>query len=94
MEFGCKSCEKVTVFRVGRMADGSFRFFLASGKALDKPKQFYGTSAVVETENPAKDVVYRSVQAGWEPHFVVIYGDVARELEILGNMLNIKVEKY
>ena len=94
MEFGCKACEKVTVFRVGRMADGTFRFFLASGKALDKPKQFYGTSVVVETENSAKDIIYGSVKAGWEPHFVVIYGDVAHELEVLGNMLKIKVEKY
>lgn len=94
MEFGCKPCEQVTVFRVGRKADGTFRFFLASGKALDKPKQFYGTSVVVETENDSKDIVYRSVQAGWEPHFVVIYGDVAAELEVLGHMLNIEVERY
>ena len=49
---------------------------------------------MVETENSAKDIIYGSVKAGWEPHFVVIYGDVAHELEVLGNMLKIKVEKY
>lgn len=45
MEFGCMPCGRVTVFRVGKKPDGSFRFFVASGSALDKPKQFYGTSA-------------------------------------------------
>ena len=29
MDFGCRACEKVTIFRVGRKADGSFRFFIA-----------------------------------------------------------------
>lgn len=94
MDFGCKPCEKVTIFRVGRKADGSFRFFLASGEALDKPKQFTGTSVVVKTETPSYDVVNQSVLDGWEPHFVVIYGDVKTELEILAHMLNIEVCVY
>lgn len=94
MEFGCKPCDKVTVFRVGRKADGTFRFFIASGKALDKPKQFCGTSIVVKTEHSAEEIVYRSVRDGWEPHFVIIYGDVAKELEMLGHMLNMEVCLY
>lgn len=94
MEFGCKPCDQVTIFRVGRKADGSFRFFISSGKALDKPKQFLGTSVVVETDHCAEDIVYKSVQDGWEPHFVVIYGDVASELEIVGHMLGMEVCKY
>lgn len=94
MDFGCKPCEKVTIFRVGRKADGSFRFFLASGEALDKPKQFTGTSVVVKTETPSYDVVNQSVLDGWEPHFAVIYGDVKTELEILAHMLNIEVCVY
>lgn len=69
MEFGCKPCDKVTVFRVGRKADGSFRFFITQGEALDKPKQFCGTSVVVKTKNCAEDIVYRSVKDGWEPAF-------------------------
>lgn len=94
MEFGCKPCDRVTVFRVGRKADGTFRFFIASGKALDKPKQFCGTSIVVNTEHSAEEIVYKSVQDGWEPHFVIIYGDVAKELEILGHMLKMEVCLY
>ncbi len=94
MDFGCKAADRVTVFRVGQKADGSFRFFITSGKALDKPKQFCGTSIVVETYNSSYDIVNKSVADGWEPHFVVIYGDVAEELKTLGHMLDIEVCQY
>lgn len=94
MDFGCEACDHVTIFRVGRKPDGTFRFFVAEGAALDKPKQFCGTSIVVKTENSAKDIVYGSVKAGWEPHYVVIYGSVAAELEKLGNMLEVEVCRY
>ncbi|MFT4145401.1 MAG: fucose isomerase [Mobilitalea sp.] len=94
MEFGCKPCEHVTLFRVGRKPDGSFRFFILPGEALDKPKQFNGTSVVVKTETSAKEVVHKSIQEGWEPHFVVVYGDVVQQLEILAHMLHIEVCSY
>lgn len=94
MDFGCEACDAVTVFRVGRKPDGSFRFFLLSGKALDMPKQFCGTSVVVQTERPSKEIVYQSVQEGWEPHFVVIYGDVKAELKALADMLDMEICEY
>ncbi len=94
MDFGCKPCDNVTIFRVGRKADGTFRFFLSTGEALDKPKQFTGTSVVVKTKKASIDVVNQSVLDGWEPHFAVIYGDVKSELEILGHMLNIEICEY
>ena len=49
---------------------------------------------IVKTKASAKDVVYGSVKAGWEPHFVVIYGDVENELEKLANMYGVEVCKY
>ncbi len=91
MDFGCEACEEVTVFRVGRKPDGTFRFFIAEGAALDKPKQFQGTSIVVKTKTDAKEVVYGSVKEGWEPHFAVIYGSVASELEKLAHMLGAEI---
>ena len=94
MDFGCKPCQKVTVFRIGRKPEGNFRFFIASGKALDKPKQFNGTSVVVQTENSSKEIVLHSVQDGWEPHYAVIYGDVGEELAALARMLGIEVCNY
>lgn len=94
MDFGCEACSHVTVFRVGRKEDGSFRFFIADGEAIDKPKQFCGTSIVVKTKSDAAELVDQSVRAGWEPHFVVIYGDVKVELEFLAHMLEIEVCTY
>jgi L-fucose isomerase-like protein len=94
LDFGCKACEAITVFRVGRKPDGSFRFFIMRGRALDKPKQFTGTSVVVAAEKPVAEIVNRSVKEGWEPHFVVIYGDVAQELEILAEFMGIEVCNY
>jgi len=93
MEFGCKAEKEVTIFRVGKDCEGKFRFLIAPGEALDKPKQFYGTSIVVRTDMDAKKFVEQTVTEGWEPHFVVIYGDAADELEILGHQLNIPVER-
>lgn len=94
LDFGCKPCKEVTIFRIGKDSDGDFRFFIAGGEALDKPKQFNGTSLVVKTNADAKIIVYESVEAGWEPHFVVAYGNVAAELEILAGMLNMEVQRY
>jgi L-fucose isomerase-like protein len=94
MEFGCKPADEVTLFRIGRKPDATFRLFIATGEAMDKPQQFYGTSLVVKTNNDAKTIVNNSVKAGWEPHFIVIYKDVAMELEIWGRMHGFEICKY
>ena len=94
LEFGCKPETQVTIFRVGRTADGTFRFFVAKGEALDRPQQFYGVSAVVRTEYDARLLVETAVQDGWEPHFAVAFGDIADEVCALGKMLGIPVETF
>ncbi|MGE4276528.1 MAG: fucose isomerase [Lawsonibacter sp.] len=94
LDFGCIACDKVTVFRVGRTWDGSFRFFVAGGEALDKPKQFNGCSVVVKTETSARALVEQSVKDGWEPHFAVVYGEVKAELKALADMLGLEVCEY
>lgn len=94
MEFGCRPAPAVTVFRIGKKPDGGFRFLVARGQALEKPRQFYGTSVVVKTEFPVRALVEQTVRGGWEPHFAVAYGDAARVLKILGDMLNIEVQEY
>lgn len=91
MDFGCEAFERATVFRVGRRRDGSFRFFVAQGQALDKPKQFTGTSIVVKTDADCRKLVEDSVRAGFEPHFVVIKGGFAQELTALAGMLGMDV---
>ena len=94
MEFGTKPSAHATIFRIGRNPDGTFLFLIAKGKALDKPKQFYGTSCVIQTEDHAAKIISQSVKDGWEPHFVVIYDDMADQLEALSDMLQIPVTVY
>ena len=94
MDFGCEAFPEATIFRIGRQPDGTFRFFIAEGEALDKPKQFIGTSIVVKTENPSRDIVEDSILNGFEPHFVVMKGHFAKELEALALMMGFEVYAY
>ncbi len=94
MDFGCEAMPAVTVFRIGREPDGSFRFFVAEGEALDKPKQFTGTSIVVRTDAPSRDTVEDSVREGFEPHFAVIPGRHGAALEALATFFGFPVYRY
>lgn len=94
MEFGCKKSDEATIFRVGKKKDGSFRFYIAKGSALDKPKQFFGTSTVIKINGDAEALIKKSVKDGWEPHFAVIYKDVSASLRALGEMLSVEVCEY
>ena len=94
MDFGCEAFSDATVFRIGRKPDGSFRFFIAEGSVLDKPKQFTGTSIVVRTDRNSREVVEDSIRAGFEPHFVVIKGRHAETLSVLADMFGFEVCRY
>ncbi len=94
MDFGCEAFPEATIFRIGREPDGSFRFFIAEGEALDKPRQFIGTSLVIRTDSESRTLVEESVLAGFEPHFVVMKGRHGRTLEELAKMLGAEVCKY
>ncbi len=94
MDFGCAPMDGVTVFRVGKKPGGRFRFFVSEGLALDKPKQFTGTSVVVQTDSDARSTVESAVKAGFEPHFVVIPGRHARALEALATFCGCEFCRY
>lgn len=94
MDFGCEAYPEVTVFRVGREPNGAFRFFILEGEALDRPKQFTGTSIVVRTDGPCRKIVEDSVLRGFEPHFAVIRGRHAAALGALARMMGIEVCAY
>ena len=71
-----------------------FVFVHMEGKALDKPKQFTGTSIVVECEDDCRTVVEDSMRAGFEPHFAVMKGRFGNVLEMLANMFGFEVYRY
>ena len=94
MDFGCEAFPEATVFRIGREPDGSYRFFILEGEALDKPKQFTGTSIVIKTTAPVREAVEKSVLDGFEPHFVVMKGHHAETLKALAGMFGSKAFVY
>ena len=94
MDFGCEAFPEATVFRIGREPDGSYRFFILEGEALDKPKQFTGTSIVIKTTAPVREAVENSVLDGFEPHFVVMKGHHAETLKVLARMFGFKAFVY
>ncbi len=94
MEFGCEKSDHAVIFRIHRDKDAKFSFYIAEGEVLDRPKQFFGTSLVMRLKGNAEELVYASVKDGMEPHYAVIYGDVAEELRILAHMLGLEVREY
>ncbi len=94
MDFGCEAFPEATIFRIGREPDGSYRFFILEGEALDKPKQFTGTSIVIKTTAPVREAVESSVLDGFEPHFAVMKGHHADTLKVLAKMLGAKAYIY
>lgn len=93
MEFGLKSGE-VTVLRLGKDRDG-FRMFIFKGEALEEPQKFFGTSVTVRPEGgKAAEKIAEFVRDGWEPHFVVAYGDVREEIKTMCSLLGIKTWEY
>lgn len=93
MEFGLKG-GPVTVLRLGKDKDG-FRMFLLKGEALDEPQKFFGTSVTVRPQGgQAAKRVAEFIMDGWEPHFVVAYGDIAEQVKTMCSMLKIGVCEY
>ncbi|GHV00060.1 fucose isomerase [Bacteroidia bacterium] len=93
MEMGLKAGE-VTVLRLGKTADG-FRIFAMRGQALDEPQKFWGTSVTVRPAGGgAAAKVAEMVGDGWEPHFIVAYGDIMEELRLVSTWLDIELWEY
>ena len=93
MEFGLKAGE-VTVLRLGRDQHG-FRLFVLKAEAMDEPQKFFGTSVTVRPNGgKSAEKVGRFIKDGWEPHFVVAYGDIVEELRLLCGFLKIDLWEY
>lgn len=93
MEFGLQAGE-VTVVRLGKDKKG-FRVFAMQGEALDEPQKFFGTSVVVRPAGGhAAAKVSEIAEDGWEPHFVVAYGNIMDELKMFCRYLSIELIEY
>jgi L-fucose isomerase-like protein len=81
---------RVTITRLGETAAG-LRLLVGAGEVLDAPQPFLGTAGTVrlDGEGPAEARVRRLVEAGWEPHYALAYGEARPELEDLAALLGI-----
>lgn len=93
MEFGLKE-GPVTVLRLGHDSEG-YRLYVMRGQALAEPQKFFGTSVTVRPEGgKAEEKVAASVTDGWEPHYVVAYGDITEALAYWSKFMNIRMVNY
>ena len=93
MEFGLKNGD-VTILRIGKSRDG-LRLMAMKGEALDEPQKFFGTSLTFKPKTgKPQEKVAALVADGWEPHFVVAYGDILEELKLMCEFLDIKFLEY
>ncbi|WP_311775147.1 hypothetical protein [Alkalihalobacillus sp. TS-13] len=88
MEFGLKP-GRVTLFRVGYTPEG-YRLLVMRGNALDTPQRFNGTSVEVQLETDVNKTLYQIMEEGFEPHYALVYDDVAEELVELGRQLGLE----
>lgn len=81
LEFALKP-GTVTIARLGE-TEGGLRLLVGGGESLDAPQRFLGTAATVRLDGnaPLAPRVGRLIEAGWEPHYALAYGDVRAELE-------------
>lgn len=93
MEFGLKKGE-VTIIRLGKDKDG-FRMFIMKGAALSEPQKFYGTTVTVRPMGGAASAKIKTfVNDGWEPHFIIAYGNIADALKIFCKLRGISLYEY
>ena len=93
MEFGLKG-GVATVLRLGKSREG-LRLMAMRGEALDEPQKFWGTSLTFKpTTGTPQEKVTALVTDGWEPHYVVVYGDIMEELRLMCGFLCIPFNEY
>ena len=67
---------------------------IMKGEALDSPQKFNGTTVEIRLNGKARDVVQALMMEGFEPHYSIVYADIAEELQELGRLLHIPTVIY
>ncbi len=81
----------VTIARMGKKGDGSFRMFITCGEAIEAPIWFKGTSVEVKLAGSFEIALDTLIQAGFEHHYSIVYGDISEELAGICKQMNIDV---
>jgi len=82
----------VTVIRLGDSRDGKgFRLLTIRGEGLDTKQVLHGTPLTVRFNLPAMNLVEKLIDNGFEHHYVLCHGDIARELRQFAKMLDLEL---
>jgi L-fucose isomerase-like protein len=94
LEFGLKP-GRITILRIGESEGGTVRALIGEGEVLDEPQRFLGTSAKVRLHGEGSVIrrVTGVMEQGFEPHYALVYGEVAGELERLFQGLRVPVTR-
>jgi L-fucose isomerase-like protein len=81
----------VTVIRIGENREGSgYRLLSVSGEGVDTTQFIKGTPLNVRFKRPAMELVETLVENGFEHHYVLCHGDIAKELKLLAKTLDLE----
>ncbi|OUM94204.1 MAG: hypothetical protein A9Z00_00870 [Thermobacillus sp. ZCTH02-B1] len=92
LEFGLKP-GPVTIARLGKTNAG-YRMLIMKGEVLDRPQAFFGTSGEVRLSGNVSEIVHALMKEGFEPHYSLVYADIAEELMELCGQLGIEAVNY
>ncbi|WP_281888548.1 L-fucose/L-arabinose isomerase family protein [Paenibacillus sp. YYML68] len=92
MDFGLKP-GGVTIFRLSYI-EGEYRLLVMRGEALDAPQAFHGTSVEVRLNADVSQTLGSLMLDGFEPHYAIVYADVADSLIELGRQLGLTTIVY
>jgi L-fucose isomerase-like protein len=91
VEFPLKS-GPVTVIRIGETRNGDgYRLLSISGEGIDTEQMLHGTPLTVKFNSPAKELVEKLVDSGFEHHYVLCHGDIRKELRQFAKLLNLEL---
>lgn len=81
----------VTVLRIGDTRDGNnFRILSISGQGLDTTQMLHGTPLNVRFNRPARELVEKLVDSGFEHHYVLCHGNISVELKLFAKLLDLE----
>lgn len=80
----------VTIIRIGDTRDGKgYRLLSIGGEGIDTTQLLHGTPLSVRFKRPAAELVEKLLDSGFEHHYVLCHGDIAKELRLFAKLLDL-----
>jgi L-fucose isomerase-like protein len=94
VEFPLKS-GPVTIIRIGETRNGNgYRLLSIRGEAVETEQLLHGNPLTVRFKRPAAELVEKLVDSGFEHHYVLCHGDIAKELRQFAKLLDLEFIEF